>query len=73
MGWWQKKSKAAEGEGFRTKNPQDTGVVKDRAVSSRLPRFLALVTGWMAVSLQNSDAQKRIRFAVKVTSSAWTH
>lgn len=44
-------------EKFTKQNPHDTGVVKDREVSGRLPRFLAHLTGWIAATFQDSDAQ----------------
>lgn len=44
-------------EKFMKQNPHDMGVVKDREVSGRLPRFLAHLTGWIATTFQDSDAQ----------------
>lgn len=46
------------------------GVVKDREGSGRLRRSLALMARWKVVSLQDIDAQKRIRFEMKIMSSA---
>lgn len=48
-------------------------LVEDREAASWLPRFPALVTGWMAVSLQDSDAQERTRLGVKTLSSTQTY
>lgn len=49
----RKNAKEADWEMFRKQNPQDVGVIQDREVFGRLPRFLAHVIGWPAASFQD--------------------
>lgn len=51
----------------------DIVLVEDREAASWLPRFTALVTGWMTVSLQDGDAQEGTSLGVKTLRSTQTY
>ena len=71
-GGGRRNTKVMDWEKFRTGNPQDMGMVKDREVPGRLPRLLALMTREKVVSLQDSDVWKTTRFEMMM-SLTWRY